>query len=119
VEANGDRVGFLLLTTGKFAGAAKVIQVAVQQDARRHEYASALIAEAESLAIAASRTGISLAVAEDLEATAFWDALGYQLRFRYAGGQRRGRVLERRYKLLPNGLWGNESANTAQLEPAG
>jgi GNAT superfamily N-acetyltransferase len=103
-QVDGERVGFLYLTPGQPGGSAKIIQVAVQRDARRQEYATALVAVAERYAAQTQRGGVSLGVGEDLEAARFWDALGYQLRFRYQGGDRRKRILERRYKTLPCGL---------------
>lgn len=105
VEASGDRVGYLFLTGGLPGGAVKVIQVTVQPDARRLEYATALVREAEDFALWSGRVGVSLAVASDIEAAQFWEALGYSLRYRYTGGARRGRILERRVKLLQTGLW--------------
>lgn len=104
-EADGDRVGFLLLTTGRLGGALHVLQLAIQEDARRREYGAALLAEAERTATALQRAGVSARVAADLEATAFWAAMGYELRGLLCGGQRRGRILESRYKRLACGLW--------------
>ncbi len=105
-EVNHDQVGFLYLTPGLLGASAKIVQVAVQEDARRNEYATALAAEAESYAAGLFRPGISCAVATDLEAGKFWDALGYELRRIEQGGRRRDRQLERRVKQIAvPGLW--------------
>jgi GNAT superfamily N-acetyltransferase len=101
---DGEQVGFLYLTPGRPGGAAKIIQACVQEDARRHRYATALVAEAESYARLLQRGGVSLAVAVELEAAAFWQSLGYVLRGHALGGERRGRTLERRTKVLPSDL---------------
>lgn len=104
-EVNGDRVGYLYLTPGRYSGTAKIVQVCVQRDARRREYASALVDAAEACALADYRTGVALRVATDIDAADFWEALGYGLHSLEAGGNRRGRILERRYKALPCGLF--------------
>jgi GNAT superfamily N-acetyltransferase len=100
-EANGDRVGFLYLTPGSPGGVAHIGQVCVQADARRLDYATALVERAEHHARLTQRGAVAARVATDLEATAFWDALGYRLTGYEEGGRRRGRVLERRHKPLP------------------
>jgi GNAT superfamily N-acetyltransferase len=105
-EVNADLVGFMYATPGDVGGTLKVVQVCMRPDARRFAYASALVAEAEAHATALQRMGVGLRVATDIDATLFWDALGYQVRDVVRGGARRQRVLERRYKPLPGGLWG-------------
>lgn len=104
-DADGDPVGFLYATPGRMGSSLKVVQVCVQDDARRLEFGSALVAEAERYADVIQRSGVSLRVATDLEASRFWEAEGYGLLGLEAGGKRRGRVLERRYKRLPCGLF--------------
>ena len=100
VEAEGDRVGFLYASPGGTGRALPIVQVAVQQDARRLAYASALVSEAECYAVQLQRPAVGLKVAQDLESTTFWTALGYRLLGMEAGGARRGRVMEVRRKLL-------------------
>lgn len=104
-EENGDRVGFLYATPGEAGGSLKVVQVCVQEDARRLEYGAALVSEAERHAVRVQRGAVSLTVAVDLDASLFWEAEGYRLASVDRGGKRRGRLLERRYKRLPLGLW--------------
>lgn len=104
-EAGGDRVGFLYATPGLPGGSVKVVQVCVQEDARRLEFGAALVNEAEAYAYQIQRAAVSLAVAADLEASRFWDAEGYGLIRVDTGGKRRGRLLERRYKQLSSGLF--------------
>lgn len=100
-EADDDQVGYLYLTPGQAGGSAKIVQVAVQEDARRNEYGTALVNEAERYASTLRRGGVSCSVATDLEAGRFWDAVGFELRRIVPGGNRRGRLLERRFKCLP------------------
>lgn len=106
-EVNAEPVGFVYATPGAEGRPAKVIQVCIQPDARRIEYGSALVAEVERWAEQLQRPGVSCRVATDLEATEFWSALGFELRGHEAGGSRRGRVLERRYKPLRGLFDGN------------
>jgi GNAT superfamily N-acetyltransferase len=101
---NADPVGFAYATPGGTGRSVKVVQVCIQRDARRIEYGSALVAEVEAWAEQLQRPAVSCRVATDLDATAFWDALGFELHGHEQGGSRRGRVLERRHKPLP-GLW--------------
>lgn len=77
----------------------------MRRDARRIEYGQALVQQAERWAADQHRTAVGCRVATDLEAGAFWDALGYPCRGLLPGGTRRGRVLESRYRLLDSGLW--------------
>lgn len=103
-EVNGDPVGFVYATPGREGRVARIIQVCVQEDARRIEYGRAMVNEVEGWATAMQRPGVGCHVATDIEAGRFWDALGYELRGHIQGGVRRKRVLEDRYHLLPSGL---------------
>lgn len=103
-EASGDPVGFLYASPGDVGRALRVIQVCLQPDARRIEYGTALIAEAERYAVQLQRPAVGCHVAQDIEARAFWDALGYRVISLIDGGQRRQRVLESRARLLPVAL---------------
>jgi GNAT superfamily N-acetyltransferase len=105
-EVNADQVGFLYASAGRYAGAARIVQVCVRSDARRIDYGQALVSEAESWAAGQHRTAVGCHVATDIDAGAFWDALGYPTRALIDGGAKRGRRLESRYRLLPCGLWG-------------
>jgi hypothetical protein len=71
---NGDPVGFLYATHNR-AGVTHIQQVAIQEDARRLERATALV-------VAAQREKdwlVTLRCAADLDATSFWEALGFAL----------------------------------------
>jgi GNAT superfamily N-acetyltransferase len=107
-EVNDDPVGFLYLSPGEPGGSAKILQVAVQRDARRLDYARALVEAAEAHARLTQRPAVTCRVASELEATAFWDALGYALRGTEPGGARRGRTIQLRRRRLPSGLWVEE-----------
>lgn len=102
---NGDQVGFLYASPGRFAGPARIIQICIQRDARRIEYGRALVEQAEDYATSIGRTAVGAHVAADIEAGAFWDAMQYPIHDFMRGGVRRNRTLESRYKLLPCGLF--------------
>ena len=104
-EANGDRVGFCYASPGAPGRPARVIQICIQPDARRIEYGRALIERVEGWAAAGQRSAVGCRVATDIEAGSFWDTLGYRVVGHLAGGTRRQRVLESRYRLLDCGLW--------------
>ncbi len=70
VEENGQEAGFCYWTQGELA---HVIQIAVQDDARRLRLGQALIAEVDRQACA----GISLRCWGTLPANDFWRALGF------------------------------------------
>jgi GNAT superfamily N-acetyltransferase len=108
-EVDGEGVGFLYATPGEPGGSLCVVQVCLQRDARRREYGTALVETAEGWAQALQRPGVKCRVKIDLEARAFWDALGYRVAGTEYGGRRlganvNGHALERRYKALPCGL---------------
>jgi len=102
-EADAERVGFLYATPGVPGSPLVVVQVCLQRDARRQEYGRALVGAAEGWAAALQRHGVSCRVRADLEARAFWDALGYPVVGQERGGRRLGAVVndkrfERRYR---------------------
>lgn len=103
-EADDDLVGFVYATVGRDGGSAKIVQLAIQDDARRLQFGQALADEVERHASATQRQGVSCRVAADLEATVFWNALGYDLTRIERGGERRQRQIQRRHKRLPCGL---------------
>ena len=72
-EENLDLVGFVYATHNR-AGVTHIQQVAIQEDARRMERASALV-----LAVRKERDWLlSCRCAADLDSTHFWEALGFQ-----------------------------------------
>lgn len=103
-EVNADPVGFLYASPGEVGRSLRIIQVCLQRDARRLEYGRALVDEAESYASLLQRPAVACHVATDLEAGAFWTALGFDVLRLIPGGSRRARILEDRYKRLPGGL---------------
>ena len=75
---NDDPTGFLYAThSGR--GTTHIIQVAIQEDARRMERATALVEAANSDGFARHTWLLSLRCADDLEANEFWSALGFSL----------------------------------------
>ena len=75
---DGDPTGFIYAThSGR--GATHIIQVAVQEDARRMERASALVEAIRTDGLKRSSWLLSLRCAEDLSANEFWRALGFSL----------------------------------------
>ena len=111
-EENTDPVGFLYATHRN--GFTKVQQVAIQSDARRLQRASVLVEAATRLNDAV----VSLRCADDLEATCFWEALGFQLQSKVAGGKRRKRVINY-YSKMVGGLYGNPPPERGALSLAG
>jgi GNAT superfamily N-acetyltransferase len=108
-EVDGEAVGFLYATPGKPGASLTIVQVCLQRDARRREYGTALVGAAEAWAARLQRPGVKCWLRVDLEARAFWEALGYRVAGVEYGGRRLGAVtnarpLERRYKPLPCGL---------------
>ena len=93
-EANGDPVGFVYATHNLVG--TKVQQCVVQEDARRLEHARALV----SAATMPNDTFIAARCAADLEANAFWRALGFAECGQSVGGSRRGRMVVRYVKTV-------------------
>ena len=73
-EENKELVGFLYATHNQ-AGVTHIQQVAIQEDARRVERATALVLAAQK----EHDWMVSCRCAADLESTHFWEALGFQL----------------------------------------
>lgn len=116
-DADGDAVGFLLLSAGRPGGALHLTQVYVQADARRVEFGRALVARAEAEAQRRQRAGLACRVAADLtDARAFWTALGFPVVGVTPGGARRGRLIEQRYRPVSGGLF---NADALPNGPAG
>tara|TARA_Y100000310_G_scaffold119290_1_gene118033 strand:- start:1312 stop:1848 length:537 start_codon:yes stop_codon:yes gene_type:complete len=109
---NEQHVGFLYATHNQ-AGVTHIQQVAIQEDARRMERASALVAAAQK----DSDWLVSLRCAADLEATDFWEALGFSLESHVAPKSAYGRGRDKatlptrrkrdilRYQKIVGGLW--------------
>src|SRR3990167_139509 len=67
-EKNGDRVGYILLTPGRTAGSyGKIQQIAIQEDARRLDYGTALISAVRKFCKEIGRSGVTLRCRKDLE----------------------------------------------------
>lgn len=99
-EVSADPVGFLYASPGEMGGTAKIVQICLQEDARRREYGSALVARVEEWALGNHRSAVGCTNASELEAAAFWEALGYEVRRTEVSAGRRGRLLEVRRRLL-------------------
>ena len=76
IEDNGDRTGYVYASF--VWPLAKVFQIVVQEDARRWERATRLLDRVEISAVERGLQGVECRVAMDLEANAFWKALGYE-----------------------------------------
>ena len=113
---NGDPTGYIYAThSGR--GTTHIIQVAVQEDARRMERATALLDSVRADAAARHSWLLSLRCADDLEANEFWAALGFSLEARgvspksvYALGKSKEAKNERGRRLniwqrVEAGLW--------------
>jgi N-acetylglutamate synthase-like GNAT family acetyltransferase len=72
-EENGDSVGFIYATHNRH-GITKIHQIAMQEDARRMQRASDLVSAVERDV----DWLVSLRCAADLDATDFWEAVGFQ-----------------------------------------
>lgn len=74
---NGDMTGFLYWTPG--LPVAAIQQIVVRRDARRDERGALLVNSAiASMAADLRRYGVTCRCRVDLEATAFWEALGFR-----------------------------------------
>ena len=109
---NNDHVGFLYATHNQ-AGVTHIQQIAIQEDARRMTRASALVRAAQT----PRDYLISLRCAADLEATKFWEVLGFQLldvvlpKSGYGRGKHKSTLPTRRkrpilrFQKVVGGLW--------------
>lgn len=78
-EANGDAVGYVLITPGKGAYRyGKIQQIAVRDDARRLKYGTALLDVCRQFCEAFDRKGFTLRCRVDLDANYFWKQLGFR-----------------------------------------
>lgn len=109
---NNDHVGFLYATHNR-AGVTHIQQIAIQEDARRLERATALVSACQKH----SDWLISCRCAADLESTQFWNALGFQILDRvppksvYGRGKDKSTLPTRRkreilrFQKVVGGLW--------------
>ena len=74
-EDNGDLTGFCYSTFSN--DVANIIQIVVQQDARRWHRALLMADAVEAEAKRRDKSGIKCRVAHDLESNFFWQAVGY------------------------------------------
>jgi predicted GNAT family N-acyltransferase len=78
-EKNNTMVGYILITPGKKVGSkVKIQQIAVQEDARRLDYGTALIKVVKDFCTHIHRKGATLRCRTDLESNAFWERLGFR-----------------------------------------
>jgi len=75
-KENDDLVGFAYITYGSLS--AKIQQIVLQEDARRMERATGLVDEISRRAVIRGCAEIGCRCAEDLEANAFWNTLGFE-----------------------------------------
>lgn len=76
-KEDGDLVGFAYITYGT-PYSAKIQQIAIQEDARRMDRATALLDEIATRARARGCAEIGCRCAQDLEANKFWLQLGFE-----------------------------------------
>ena len=73
-EENGDPVGFVMMSFGKWA---KVNQIVIQNDARLIERGKALLEAGVSHGLSLGRQDFVCGCADDLESNFFWGAVGW------------------------------------------
>ena len=88
-ENNGDRIGFSVLQWSASTG--RILQLWLIADARRAAAGLALLAVAKHKAAALFTQRLSCWCAEDLEANAFWQAVGFDATGTRKGGEARKR----------------------------
>jgi len=74
-EENGDAVGFLLMSFGRWS---KVNQIAIQEDARRIERGNALLSAGIEHGQARGIQDFSCGCADDLPSNQFWQGVGWK-----------------------------------------
>jgi|TARA_Y100000310_G_scaffold219396_1_gene220803 GNAT superfamily N-acetyltransferase len=108
---NNDRVGFAYTTHSR--GVTHIQQIAVQDDARRIEVGTALVAETPTI----GDWLLSLRCRENLPAVAFWENLGFELQgVDKTPTKRRQHVL--RFSKIIGGLWLPDQPRRAGQEAA-
>lgn len=101
MRENNDLVGYIFWTRGWPVAA--IQQVVVRSDARRDERATALVDAAMKEMVTQYRYGATCRCRVNLEATAFWEALGFRV-VRLEESGRRGPLI-RYYKELAPALF--------------
>ena len=74
-EENGDKVGFLLMSFGRWS---KVNQIAIQEDARRIERGKALIDAGMKHGQSRGIQHFACGCADDLASSQFWKGVGWK-----------------------------------------
>jgi len=118
---NGDLTGFCYASyAGNYAN---IIQIVVQQDARRWHRALLMSDEIEADARAYNKHGITCRVAYDLESNTFWRAIGYlPLKLITSTWLNQRESKSKRplwlYQKAFNGLWNFEEMEALTVEQA-
>lgn len=99
---SGELVGYVAARTGRTV--CRVWQIAVRRDARRIEHGLMLLAAVEGQARLDGASEISLWCAADIEAVAFWEALGFSVRQRRFKNRCRAREQYRYSRTITRGL---------------
>lgn len=117
-KENNDYVGFLYATRNQ-AGVTHIQQIAIQEDARRMERATALV----NAAVRPVDWLVSLRCAADLDAVHFWESLGFELDTKVAPKPAYGRGKDKatspnrrqrdilRFQKVVGGLWLREGSD--------
>lgn len=111
---NGDMTGFLFWTRGR--PVATIQQIVVRPDARRHERATALVNEACRIMEAGGHAGVTCRCRVDLEAIAFWEAMGFEM-IRLEESGRRGPLMRFYLSLQPSLLSPSEFLRSSAFGP--
>lgn len=99
---SGELVGYVAARTGRTV--CRIWQIAVRRDARRIEHGLMLLAAVEGQARLDGASELSLWCAADIEATAFWEALGFGVRQRRYKSRCRAREQYRYGRTITRGL---------------
>lgn len=89
-QENDEPCGYLIF--GRGWPTLRVYQTCIQVDARNLDHATALVGRLIQTAEREGYEAISLHCADDLEANAFWAAMGFQFGGTRDNGNRRGRL---------------------------
>lgn len=96
---NDDVCGYVLYFDGRngkrprlHPNTLKIHQACIQYDARRIEHATQIVQRVIAIAITKHFHRVEAWVATDLEANAFWSAIGFRIVATRAGGRKRDRI---------------------------
>lgn len=98
-DGRGRRRGYLIHGPARPGRPLFIHQTLVEQPHRRRLHGARAVQEIRALALRHGATEIRLRCAMDLEANAFWQAIGFRLVALQTGGRRRRRIIAR--YLLP------------------